>query len=120
MSPEFDSFMGRNIRGMRPGLDDVKRADTILKQPLPNNSHVEWQARHDLPLAESIYMGKKLHDEHVHGVHMPNLYRIKKDIQKAIRNDKKPSKKHKGLIHQGWKSPPSGFTPIPDGEEEDD
>lgn len=120
MSPEFNSFMGRNMRGMRPGLDDVQRADTILKQPLPNNSHLEWQARHDVPLAENIYMGSKLHDMHVHGLQMPGLYRIKKDLQKGIRNDKKPANKHKGLIHQGMKSPPSGWQPIPDGDEEDD
>lgn len=120
MSPEFNSFMGRNMRNMRPGLDDVKRADTILRQPLPNNSHVEWSARHDIPLAQNFYMGQKLHDEHIHGMQLPGLYRIKKDLQKGIRNDKKPSKKGKGLNYQGFKSPPSGWQPIPDAEEEDD
>lgn len=120
MSPEFDSFMGRSMRGMRPGLDDTKRADMILKQPLPNNSHLEWQARHDMPMAENMYMGSQLHDMHVHGTSLPGLYRIKKDLQKAQRNDKKPSKKQKGLNIQGTKSPPSGWEPIPDGEEDDD
>eukprot|EP00758_Cryptobia_borreli_P001622 Tbor_TRINITY_DN2396_c0_g1::TRINITY_DN2396_c0_g1_i1::g.78::m.78 len=121
MSPEFDTFNGYNIRGkLRPGLDDISRPQNIIKQRLPVNSHLELQARKDIPLAENMYHAKKLYDETFHGTSIPNLYRMKKDLQKGQRMDKKINKSYKGLCYAGAKNPPSGWSPIPDATESDD
>ena len=121
MSPEFNSFVGYNVRGkMRPGLDDITRAENIVKQRLPTNSHLELEARRDIPMQENMYYGKMLYDTTFHGCSMPSLYRMRKDLNKGLRNDKKVNKKYKGVNNQGSKSPPSGWEPIPDGDDDEE
>lgn len=121
MSPEFATFTGYQMREMRPGYGQ-NIPDFILKKKLPNSTHYELQARKDIPGEDNAMYGKYLWDMTMHGTSMPSVYRMKKDINKAQRNDRKlTGNRFKVLCQSGAKSPPAGFTPIPDksGDEEE-
>lgn len=120
MSPEFATFTGYEMTNMRPGYGQ-NQPDFILKKRLPNNLHHELSARKDIPLEDNAMYGKQLHDVTVHGFSVPSTYRMHKDINKAQRNDRKLSgNRFKVLVGSGAKSPPDGFSPIPDKTEEEE
>ncbi len=121
MSPEFKTFTGHNMREMRPGYG-TNRPDFIMKKRLPNGTHYELQARRDIPMQDNAMYGKLLYDQTIHGSSFPYLYRMKKDLNKAQRNDRKLSgNRWKVLVGSGSKNPPAGWQPIPDkGAEEEE
>lgn len=120
MSPEFNEFVGFEMRNMRPGYG-LARPENILNKRLPNQSHFELMARRDVPYQDNAMWGKQLYDKTIHGTPLPYHWRMAKDINKAQRNDRKLTQnKFKFYVQQGSKNPPSKWQPIADKEEEDD
>ena len=121
MSPEFDSFMGREMRGMRPGNDSLSRAETKFKQRLQNQSALELHQRRDVPFQQNIMFGKDLYDETMYGTTVPYSWHMFKEMTKAARNDRKTAQnKFRVLQGSGQKRQPANYTPIPDASEDDD
>lgn len=121
MSPEMNDFVGYRLRGMRPGLDGMARPEMILQSKLPTASFHEIAGRRDVPFQSNVMWGRELHDQTIHGMTMPYLYKMRKEIAAADRNDKTIKKiRFRSMMASGVKNPPSNFKKIADptdGEE---
>jgi hypothetical protein len=121
MSPEFESFIGRPMRGMRPGADSISRPEVRFRQRLQNQTALELHSRRDVPFQQNIMFGKDLYDQTMYGTSVPYTWHMFKEMTKAARNDRKTAQnKFRVLQGSGQKRQPANYTPIPDATDDDD
>ena len=121
MSPEFPTFIGHPTREMQPGTQQLTSTRKLLEKRLPNHSAHELHSKRDIPHPVNAMYGKAARDEAVYGTEPAYAQKMYKSMQRASRNDRKlKGNKFRVTIGSGAKSPPEGFSPIPDGPEEED
>ena len=119
-SPEFATFIGKPMRAMKPGLQNLNRSQMIVQRRLPNWTVHELHLRRDNPFQQNVMMGKTLYDRNIHGFDVPYPYQLFKQLKKAHRNDRVTKQnKFRVMNLQGSKNPPPGFRPIADEDEDE-